>query len=173
MIESCWPLSLWWSPRVQSVEGSDSTIGLWPRLQPTAHTSHAFRHKHPLTQPSCGEREDWEKIDLPACYVLRGLKPLRFLCSRLKRPPTLEIFICGKKQCMLCMTHTSDTKSTYEVLREDWVSKKNNIFHYMGKYACSRIDVLWWCSELVSYFIICITKINKQFTRLIFIQQTC
>lgn len=44
----------------------------------------------------------------------------------------------------------------------------------MGKYACSGIDVLWWYSELVSYFIICIIKINtplKQFTRIIFIQE--
>lgn len=68
---------------------SDSTTRLWPALQPATHT-----HKHSHTCPPCGERGDWEKIDLPPCGVLRGLKPLRmyFLCSRLKRPPTLEIF---------------------------------------------------------------------------------
>ncbi len=60
------------------------------------HTTHTHTHNtHTYTLPPCGEREDWEKIDLPPCGVLRGLKPLRmyFLCSRLKRPPTLEIFI--------------------------------------------------------------------------------
>lgn len=80
---------------------SDSTTRLWPALN-----TYAFTHMH----PPCGEREDWEKIDLPLCTVLRGLKPLRmyFLCCRLKRPPTLESFIFGRTKtrcpCLILQT---------------------------------------------------------------------
>lgn len=85
-----------------------------PLAQTLTYTHTLHTHTYEFNLP-CGEREDWEKIDLPLCGVLRGLKPLRmhFVCWKTSYAWDFIFFLVKSN------THCPSLACNSNLLRED------------------------------------------------------